>query len=224
LSVHVKCKVSDVESLGERSAAELREVAVNSPTVDIPNTGRRLPAARRDAVRNYYRILGAAREVLGEKGADASMEQIAARAGVGIGTVYRHFASKDSLIDELLQQSLDTVLTAAEAALDRSDGEGLEQLLRAIGRSLADGARYAHLLLQRQTDNDRSLRVRAAVAELTTRAVQTGTVRSDVTFSDIMALIWGMRGLIEATHQTEPDSWQRFLVVHLSGLRTNSER
>ena len=50
-------------------------------------------AVRRDAVRNYHRILDAAREVLGESGADAGMEEIAARAGVGIGTVYRRFAS-----------------------------------------------------------------------------------------------------------------------------------
>ena len=66
-------------------------------------TGLRAPAARRDAVRNYHRILDAAREVLGESGADACMEEIAARAGVGVGTVYRRFASKDALIDELLQ-------------------------------------------------------------------------------------------------------------------------
>jgi hypothetical protein len=55
-------------------------------------TGTRAPAARRDAVRNYHRILDAAREVLGESGADACMEEIAARAGVGVGTVYRRFA------------------------------------------------------------------------------------------------------------------------------------
>jgi len=67
---------------------------------------RRVPAARRGAVRNYHRILAAAREVLGESGAGASMEEIAARAGVGVGTVYRRFASKDALIDELLQRAL----------------------------------------------------------------------------------------------------------------------
>lgn len=58
---------------------------------------------RSDARRNYQRILEAARQVFGESGADACMEEIAARAGVGVGTVYRRFASKDALIDELLR-------------------------------------------------------------------------------------------------------------------------
>ena len=97
----------------------------------------RPPAARRDAVRNYHRILDAAREVLGESGADASMEEIAARAGVGVGTVYRRFASKDALIDELLQLALEEILSATERALLRTDGHGLDELLHAIGQSFA---------------------------------------------------------------------------------------
>src|SRR5580692_11067966 len=99
-------------------------------------------AVRRDAVRNHHRILDAAREVLGESGADAGMEEIAARAGVGVGTVYRRFASKDALVDELLQLALEDVMAASERALARTDGGGLEELLRALGQSFADHARY----------------------------------------------------------------------------------
>ena len=82
---------------------------------------------RRDAVRNYQRILDAAREVLGESGADASMEQIAARAGVGVGTVYRRFASKDALIDELLRLALE------ELTGGRRPGAGPHRRARARG-------------------------------------------------------------------------------------------
>jgi AcrR family transcriptional regulator len=181
---------------------------------------RHRPAAtRRDAVRNYHRILAAAREVLGESGADASMEEIAARACVGVGTVYRRFASKDALIDELLQLALEEVLSSAERALARTDGHGLEELLRAIGQSFADHARYANLLLQRPTDDATARRIRAATDELTARAVTAGTVNRGTTTGDVLVLIWAMRGLVQATGEVAPAAWQRVLDVHLAGLQ-----
>jgi AcrR family transcriptional regulator len=181
---------------------------------------RHQPAAtRRDAVRNYHRILAAAREVLGESGADACMEEIAARAGVGVGTVYRWFASKDALIDELLQLALEEVLASTERALARTDGHGLEELLRALGQSFADHARYANLLLQRQTDDATARRMRAATEELTARAIAAGTVNPGTTTGDVLALVWAMRGLVQATGEVAPGAWQRFLDIHLAGLQ-----
>lgn len=180
---------------------------------------RRVPAARRDAVRNHHRILAAAREVLGESGADASMEEIAARAGVGVGTVYRRFTSKDALIDELLQLALEEILSSTELALARTDGQGLEELLRVLGQSFADHARYASLLLERHTDAATARRIRAAIDELTTRAITAGTVNSGITAGDVLALIWAMRGLVQATGEVTPGAWQRFLDIHLTGMR-----
>jgi AcrR family transcriptional regulator len=178
------------------------------------------PAHRRDAVRNYHRILAAARDVLGESGADAGMEEIAARAGVGVGTVYRRFASKDALIDELLRLALDEFLSATDQALARTDGRGLEDLLRAFGQSFADHARYASLLLQRRTDAATSDRIRAAIDELTARAIAAGTVNPGVTAGDVMALIWAMQGLVQGTGEIAPGAWQRLLDIHLAGLRS----
>jgi AcrR family transcriptional regulator len=179
------------------------------------------PTGRRDAIRNYHRILAAARDVLGEEGAEASIEDIAVRAGVGVGTVYRRFASKEALIDELLRLVLDDLLVAADRALTRTEGDGLEEFLRAIGRSFGEHARYANLLLQRPTDPAVARRIRAAIDTLTTRAIAAGTLSPDATTGDVLALIWSMRGLVQATGEVAPESWQRFLDIHLTGLRAD---
>jgi AcrR family transcriptional regulator len=184
-----------------------------------PATGP-APGARRDAVRNYHRILDAAREVLGESGADASMEEIAARAGVGVGTVYRRFASKDALIGELLRLALEELMAAVDRALARTDGHGLEELLRVFGQSFADHARYANLFLERPANAAATRQVRAAIDALTARAVAAGTVDPGVTAADAMALILAMRGLVQAPGDLDPAAWQRFLDIHLAGLRT----
>src|SRR5689334_2007692 len=109
------------------------------------------------------------------------MEEIATRAGVGVGTVYRRFASKDALIDELVRLAMEEVTAAAERALARTDGHGLEEFLRAIGQSFADHARYANLLLERPVDPRATQRLRDAVGELTARAAAAGAVAPGVT-------------------------------------------
>jgi AcrR family transcriptional regulator len=178
-------------------------------------------AGRRDAVRNYHRILNAAREVLGESGADASMEEIASRADVGVGTVYRHFASKDALIDELLRLAMHDVLAAADQALARSDGQGLREFLQAVGQTMADHARYANLFLHApRASDDASALIRRAIAELTARAAAAAVTGPAVTVGDVMALIWALRGLVHATEEDTPADWRRFLDIHLAGLRT----
>lgn len=175
---------------------------------------------RRDAVRNYERILDAARDVFDESGPDACMDGIAARAGVGVGTVYRRFASKDALIDELLRLALEQLNRDAEHALARADGYGLHELLAAIGRSFAEHARFANLLLARQPDAAAARQLREAMIELTSRAVSAGTVAPGTTIDDVTALTSAMRGMIHTARDTPPHAWQRFLDIHLAGLRT----
>jgi AcrR family transcriptional regulator len=184
-----------------------------------PPASQQGPPGRRDAVRNHHRVLQAAREVLGESGADASMEEIATRAGVGVGTVYRHFASKDALIDELLRRSLGEAVDLARRALRAPGGDGLEQLLRGLGALFAAHARYAHLLLGRSVDGAATREMRAAIAELTRRALAAGRLNPGVTVGDVMALVWAMRGLTEIAGEVAPATWQRFLDIHLAGLR-----
>jgi AcrR family transcriptional regulator len=192
---------------------------VGSEPLTSDPAGAPSPPGRRDAVRNYHRVLNAAREVLGESGADASMEEIAARAGVGMGTVYRRFSNKDALIDELVRLSLSEALAEARQALACPGGDGLEQFLRGLGALFAAHAKYAHLLLERSADAAAAREIRAAVQELTRRAQAAGTLNPGVTVGDVMSLVWGMRGLTETTDEVAPGTWQRFLDIHLAGLR-----
>ena len=191
---------------------------MSSATAERPADSRR--GLRRDAQRNYERILDAARQVFGESGADACMEEIASRAGVGVGTVYRRFASKEALIDELLRLATHELVRDAEHALARTDGYGLHELLRAFGRSFAEHARYANLLLQRQPDASAASKLRQAVSELTSRAVSAGTVNPGITTDDVITLVSAMRGLIHTVPGGTSDAWQRFLDIHLSGMTT----
>jgi AcrR family transcriptional regulator len=197
-------------------AGPLSATIVNSATAHRPADGHR--GLRRDAQRNYDRILDAARQAFGESGADACMEEIATRAGVGVGTVYRRFASKDALIDELLRLATDELVRDAEHALARTDGYGLHELLRAFGRSFAEHARYANLLLQRQPDACAASKLRQAIGELTARATSAGTVNPGITGDDVLTLISAMRGLIHTVPDSTPHIWQRFLDIHLAGM------
>jgi hypothetical protein len=124
------------------------------------------------------------------------------------------------LIDELVRLSLCEALAEARQALACPGGDGLEQFLRGLGALFAAHAKYAHLLLERSADGPTAREIRAAVQELTSRALAAGTLNPGVTVGDVMALVWGMRGLTETTSEVAPGTWQRFLDIHLAGLRT----
>lgn len=181
---------------------------------DLPHT------PRRDAARIQAQVLAAAREVLGEAGPEASMERIAARAGVGVGTVYRRFPGKESLFEQLVTLVTDELVAAGDRALAEDDGEGLERFLHEIGRSLAQNHRWAGLLLPGQAGATYgTFAVRARIAGLLENAQQHGTLSPEVALGDVMALVWGMRGLIEVCGDVAPDAWQRYLDIHLKAMR-----
>jgi hypothetical protein len=78
----------------------------------------------------------------------------------------------------------------------------------------------AHLLLQRHADTAASRQIRSVIEQLTRRALTAGTLSPEVTIADVTALTSAMRGLIEATAEAAPDSWQRFLDIQLAGMRS----
>ena len=174
---------------------------------------------RRDAVRNHQLVVDAAREVLSEFGTDASMEHIASRAGVGVGTVYRRFPNKEALIDELVRLILDELVTAAERELARGDGTGLDAFLRVLGHSFSEHRGYADKLVGR-TKAACAAHLRARIAELLAQAQLLGLIRDDITLGDVMAAVYGLRGIVAATGEVAPGAWERHLDIHLAGFRS----
>lgn len=173
---------------------------------------------RRDAVRNHQLVIEAAREVLSEFGTDASMELIASRAGVGVGTVYRRFPNKEALVDEIAGQMLRELTEVARRSLALPDGSGLETFLRVIGRSLSEHRGYADKLVG-HTEAACVELLRDRIAHLLVQAQESGRIAPGVELGDIMALIWGLRGIVETSGAVAPDAWKRQLDIQLAGLR-----
>jgi len=174
---------------------------------------------RVDARRNHARLVAAARTLLARDGLDVSVREIAREAGVGVGTVYRHFPTRDALIDAILEDAVEEVVAAGERALESDDPwagfvgfveETLE--LKAGNRVLKDVVetprgreRYASL----------RARTRPITAELIRRAQDAGALRADFTPEDLSLLFWSTDRVIDLA----PDGWRRHLGFVLDGLR-----
>ncbi|WP_229669569.1 TetR/AcrR family transcriptional regulator [Microlunatus endophyticus] len=188
-----------------------------SPT-DASRTRR---APRRDALRNDTIVIQAARAVFAEQGPQASMEAIAARAGLGVGTIYRRFAGKDALLDAIAQTFVQEMDQAAETALaDPDPAHGLERFLDFVGAFNAEKRRYAAALIDRVASDEVSARTSERVHQLTQAAVDARALAPHVTAHDIKALIVAMRAVVAVSPDGDDTAWRRFLRLHLTGLRT----
>jgi AcrR family transcriptional regulator len=172
---------------------------------------------RRDALRNQELVLQAAREVISEFGTEASMDQVASRAGVGVGTVYRHFPNKEALVDELVRIILDDLNESAEAALALGDGTGLEIFLWAMARSMSEHHGYSAKLVGAYKA-ECAKQLYSSLSRLLAQAKEYHLIGPDVTAADLRVMIWGVRGIVATTGSTAR-AWERYLDIHLTGLR-----
>jgi AcrR family transcriptional regulator len=175
---------------------------------------------RRDAAENRSRLLEAAADVFAEQGLDASVEEIAREAGVGMGTLYRRFSTKQALVDELVGGLRRELLEIARAALRRSDGSGLEYLLTGVGELQAGQSGCVDRLWNHSDAELDALReFRRLAAALLGSAQQAGRIRADVTATDLTMVMWSLRGIIQMTRSEAPGAWRRHLDLLLAGLR-----
>ena len=178
---------------------------------------------RCDAARNLERVLGAARDLVATHGSAFTIEAVAERAGVGIGTVYRRFPTKDALVEAVLQPVFEQGLAIAEgAAAAEPVADGLERYLRGVADFHA-----SHPLPMRRlwaAPGGRSLRerLRPLIVGMLRCAQDAGRVRSDLDYQDVVVSIWTVTGLIDSTAEFAPTLWRRHLDLLVDGMRPGS--
>jgi len=164
---------------------------------------------RRDAERNRQLILLAARAAFAERGLDVTLDEIADRAGVGVGTVYRRYANKDDLIDELYEDIVNELAAAAEAELAHNDPwKGLVGFLeQSLAMQASNSALKEIMAGGSHRGRERVARARERVAPLASeifeRAKQSGRLRPDVTETDMATIHMMLGAVIDSTRTTE---------------------
>lgn len=173
---------------------------------------------RKDAARNYDALLAAAREAFAEHGSEASLEDIARRAGVGIGTLYRNFPTRRALFESVYADEVNALCQVALSVADQEPWEALASWLN----------RFAGYMVTKQAvrealDNDSEIfgtcreSMFSAGGPLFERAQKAGVARADMDFSDLLRLVAGVAG----TKFVDDTQRDRVLAIALDGVRTN---
>ncbi|MGC4750203.1 TetR/AcrR family transcriptional regulator [Micromonospora sp. DT201] len=177
---------------------------------------------RADAARNRRLLLAAAADEFAERGLDVSVADIARRAGLGKGTLFRHFATKDDLLAAIVLDRIDALNAVGEQLLDAADpGAALLEFLTIA----ADQQRQRDLSFLQEAGELNANVTRAreqmfhSVHKLVDRAREHGAVRADVTGADVILLMCAPNYVTSYVSDASPDLWQRYLAIIFDGLR-----
>ncbi len=174
---------------------------------------------RKDAEQNRARLLQAAAKVFHEQGVGACLDDVARRAEVGVGTLYRRFPSREALLEALLLDLLDLWAQEAEQALARPDGTGLAAFLRAVGAVQASPQGCALRLWTSPAVEESRLAVGEQMRALLVDAQRHGSCRPDVDVDDLVGIFIALRGIRELPTGDVALDWRRHLELCLAGLR-----
>jgi AcrR family transcriptional regulator len=177
---------------------------------------------RIDAARNRKRVLEAAVDEHARHGAALGMQDVARRAGVGIGTVYRHFPSRQALIEAIAHPFFERGLTLARSVRqDIAEEDRFASYVRGFARVLADHGVLGQCMWDAPAAEPVRAELRVLVGEFVDSARQHGMLRKDLTAEDAFALLWTIAALVEAAD--EP-IWQRHIDLLLDSLRGRPPR
>ena len=182
---------------------------------------------RKDAARNRALLVQAAREVFAERGLEASLDDVAHHAGLGVGTAYRHFANKYELAQAILAEAIDQVIAIAEQAADAPDPwDGLVAFVEGVAE-LQSSDRGLREVLMGVHDPERMEQVNerfsAPLRRIVERAKDAGRVRPDVEATDLGIVVLMLCTVADITADAVPDLWRRYMSMLLDGLRAGSE-
>jgi AcrR family transcriptional regulator len=179
---------------------------------------------RADAQRNRDKLLATARSLFAEHGLGAPLDEIAKRAGVGSGTLYRHFPTRDDLIAAVFVEQLDeNVNLLGRARQDEDPWAGLADYIRGTCRALATDRGLAELFAMGGPSPElRAPNSRAydGMTALTERAKASGALRADFTPEDIIILLEAIAGIIRQSGAAASAATERFVSLALDGFRT----
>jgi AcrR family transcriptional regulator len=175
---------------------------------------------RADAARNRERLLEAARKLFAERGLCVTMDEIAHCAGVGVGTAYRRFSSRQDIADALFEETVAQVLANVERALaDPDPWRAIESFLETHVEMMAANRGLKELLFEAEDFRARVEPVREQMLPmletLFDRAKAAGVLRSDIGAADLPVL----NHMLVAAAAEAPDGWRRYLALVLDGLR-----
>jgi AcrR family transcriptional regulator len=172
-------------------------------------------------------LVQAAREVFAERGLEASMDDVAHRAGLGVGTAYRHFANKYELALAILAEAIERVYQLVDDAVANPDPwaglvsfvEGTAEM-QSSDRGLREVLMGVHDAEQMEQVHDR---LSGPLRELVERAKASGAVRADVESTDIGIVVTMLCTVADVTGDASPELWRRYLPMMLDGLRSGPE-
>jgi len=186
----------------------------------MPDNDRPL---RADARRNREKIMASARELFASRGREAQMEEIAAHSGLGMGTLYRHFPSKQALLTAMVRERFRGMADLARTAEQISDpGESFEALLRSYLEA-AEGDASFQLALMGSGEvawegiSQQKAEFTEVVSRIIDRAVAAGAVRGDLSFADFVLLARGVMSTMYFKTPRDSD-WRRHLELTLNGV------
>jgi AcrR family transcriptional regulator len=178
---------------------------------------------RADAARNRERILVAAGEVFAERGLDATLDDIAHHAGLGVGTVYRRFPGKEELIEALFEQAVHEVVALAEKAEAMEDAwEGLVWFLERATEMQSEDLGLRDVVLHSGYGRERVALARSSIVPVVTRLVEraqgAGKLRADFVPTDVPIIELMVSSVAAYCSSVAPDLWRRYLTIVLDGL------